>query len=114
MPIEVEVDLYSGRPNPRFTLPDVAEFERRLAGSPPPDAGTGQVRDGLGYRGLRVSGTSVGEVLVSGGVIEVRDAAGRVTRRADPGRSLERWLIGAAAGQVPPGDLDIVRDNLTH
>ena len=114
MPIEVEVDLYSGRPNPRFTLADAAEFKRRLAGLPPPHTGTGQIRDGLGYRGLRITVSSVGEVVVSGGVVEIRDATGRVIRRADPGRSMERWLIGAAAGQVPPGDLDIVREDLTH
>jgi len=114
MSVEVEVDLYSGRPNPRFNLPDAAEFERLLTGLPPASAGTDQVRDGLGYRGLRVTGTSIGEVFISGGVVEIRDAVGGVTRRTDPGRSLERWLVNAASGQVPPGELDIIQDDLTH
>jgi len=113
MSIEVEIDLYSGRPNPRFTLPASAEFQRRLAALP---AGMCQVREGLGYRGLRVAGTGIGsnEVVVSGGCVEIRDAAGGVTHRADPGRTFERWLVEAGSGQVPPGDLDIVRDNLAH
>jgi len=114
MSVEVEVDLYSGRPNPRFNLPVAAEFERRLTGLPPATAGTDQVRDGLGYRGLRITGASIGEVFVSGGVVEIRDPIGGVTRRTDPGRSLERWLVKAASGQIPSGELDVVRDDLTH
>jgi hypothetical protein len=116
MPIEVEIDLYSGRPNPSFTLPDAAEFRRRLAGLPPLPPAAGQVRDGLGYRGVRVTGAGIGatEVVVSGGIVEIRDAAGGVTRCADPGRAFERWLVEAGSGQVPPGDLDVIRDDLAH
>jgi hypothetical protein len=113
MSIEIQIDLYSGRPNPRFTLPASAEFQRRLAALPPD---TCKVREGLGYRGLRVTGTSIGpaEVVVSGGCVEIWDAAGSVTHRADPGRAFERWLVDAGSAQVAPSDLDIVREDLVH
>ena len=118
MPIEVEVDLYSGRPNPRFALAPAtaAELERRLAGLPPPDAGAAGPRDGLGYRGLRVTGrdASFAEVVVSAGVVEVRDRAGNVHRRADPGRELERWLAEAGSGRLQQDALDAVRQDLAR
>jgi hypothetical protein len=118
VPIEIEVDLYSGRPNPRFALSAAASagFERRLGALPPLPADAGGIRDGLGYRGLRVTGLSGGfaKVVVSAGVVEIHDAAGGVTRRADPGRALERWLAEAGSGQLPAADLDAVRDDLAR
>jgi hypothetical protein len=112
---EVEVDLYSGRPNPRFALDAAsgAELERRLAALPPLTGGTSP-RDGLGYRGLRVTGGGVTfvEVRVSAGVAEVRDGRGAVHRRADPGRGLERWLVELAARRLAPGEVDFLRGDL--
>jgi hypothetical protein len=118
MPVDVEIDLYSGRPNPGFGLTDEAanEFQRRLNGLPPLASDGGTVRDAIGYRGVRVAGHGSGfaHVVVSGGVVEIHDAAGQVTRRADPNRALERWLVEAGSGHVPPDDLAIARDDLTH
>jgi hypothetical protein len=98
MPIEVEVDIYSGRPNPRVALPPatVAELRRRFDALPLAAAGAAGPRKGLGYRGLRITGDAVpggGEIVVS---------AGSVTRRADPDRGLERWLVEAMVGAAPP------------
>ena len=118
MPIEVEVDAYSGRPNPRFTLPlaAAAELRQRLAGLPPAAAGAGRPRDGIGYRGLRIVGDvapDAAEVVVSAGIVEIHDRA-VVTRRADPGRDLERWLVERAVGQLPAAELEALRQDLAR
>jgi hypothetical protein len=106
MPVEIEVDLYSGRPNPRVTLTPAAEaaLRQRLAGLPVAPAGTAGPQDGLGYRGLRIVGyAGISEIIVSAGVVELRDQAGRLALHEDPGRGLERWLIKeAVAGAVSP------------
>ena len=79
MPAEIEVDLYSGAPNPRFLLSeaDTAELRRRLADLPPLQPDTGRVRDGLGYRGVQVVlPDGSGDAVVSGGVVEIRGGSG--------------------------------------
>ncbi|MFJ9696509.1 hypothetical protein [Kitasatospora sp. NPDC101183] len=98
----VEVDLYSGRPNPRFSLEAgaAAELARRL-GALAADGGGGRPYDGLGYRGLRVLGGAE-EVLLSGGVVTVRGPGGSARRLRDPGRELERWLLDRGAGELDP------------
>ncbi|KMO29930.1 hypothetical protein VQ02_28910 [Methylobacterium variabile] len=116
MPVDVEVDLYSGRPNPRFPLSPAAaaELERRLDALPPAAAGAA-TRDGLGYRGLRVApGGRFADVFVSAGVVELRDRAGRTLSRADPGRRLERWLIEDGAGHLPADEARMLRDDLAR
>ena len=85
----VEVDLFSGRPNPRFVLD--AEATRVLSGlvRALPVGGDRQPADaGLGFRGFRVFlGPSV--LLVRGPVVldETSSAA-----RHDGERQVERWL----------------------
>ena len=111
---EVEVEMYSGRPNPRFVLsgPDTRELQQRLQALPPaPEAAA--PRDDLGYRGLRITGPTApgAEVVVSAGTVEVRDATGK-RRLADPGRLLERWLIAAASTRLQQGELDAVLQDL--
>lgn len=113
---EVEVELYSGRPNPRFVLsaPDAAEFRRRLDALPLARDAAGP-RDGLGYRGLRVTGPDAPgvEVVVSAGTVEVSSGGG-ARRLADPGRQLERWLVKAAATQLQQGELNVLLQDLEH
>ncbi|GHG78827.1 hypothetical protein GCM10018779_59160 [Streptomyces griseocarneus] len=85
----VEVDLFSGRPNPRWRLgPRAAEEFRTLtAGLPPAGPVARPPSPGLGYRGFTVTDADR--------VIHV--FAGRVTEgttsRTDPDRSLEHWLL---------------------
>ncbi|GAA0433052.1 hypothetical protein [Streptomyces luteireticuli] len=85
----VELDLFSGRPNPRWRLaPGAAEEFRALtAGLPPAGPAARTPSPGLGYRGFTVRDADR--------VVHV--FAGRVTEgdasRTDPGRSLERWLL---------------------
>jgi hypothetical protein len=110
---DVEVELYSGRPNPRFTLSpaNAAELQRRLDQLPPAGAG-GSMPDGLGYRGVRVNEGAT-EVVVSAGMVEIHDGQG-VKRKLDQGRKLEGWLIEAVGSQMQQTELDYIRNELRH
>jgi hypothetical protein len=102
MTVFVTLDIFSGRPNPRWplaaaaakTLDDrLARLERQVAkGEEPP---------GLGYRGLLVE-------FADGPRIEMplRVYRGCVLRGIacfpDPGRALERWLLETGKDAIPP------------
>lgn len=104
--MQVELDIYSGQPNPRWALDATqsAELARRLAALPPSAAGS--LPDGLGYRGLRVAPhdpAAPGErIEINAGVVQVTRVDGSVRRCADPGRTLERWLIETGRGHIDP------------
>jgi hypothetical protein len=115
---EVEVDLYSGRPNPRFSLDAETEAEllRRLTALSP-SGSRAVLREGLGYRGLRIAGQAAApfsQIVVSAGVVVLYDRAGGERQFADPGRILERWLIEHSATHLAPGELDMLRQDLAH
>ena len=112
--MDVEVDLYSGRPNPRARLdPAVAAELVRRIGTLSAAGGAGAPREGLGYRGLRIEGDpSFAEIFVSGGQVLVREHAGRERRLADPGRALERWLADAVGPALDPDVAAVMRNGL--
>jgi hypothetical protein len=111
-----ELDLYSGRPNPSWTLtmPERAELERRLVGMPA-RAGAARLDDdgGLGYRGItvRASGRDGFELVVRRTEAVVRRGA-REQILADEARMLERWLLGTARGRVDDSALEYVERTL--
>ncbi|MFC0107423.1 hypothetical protein [Kibdelosporangium aridum] len=110
--MDVQIDVFSGRPNPTVRLGPAAEFVQRLAGLRP---SAGRPREGLGYRGLYVlpdPDSPFTEVFVSGGVVLVRDRDGHEQLLADPGRELERWLIDAISSEVDPNLLASLHDDL--
>jgi hypothetical protein len=116
--VDVEVDLYSGRPNPRFRLPPEMEDElvRRVDALP---AATGAIRpaEGLGYRGLRVDARTwspPAEVVVSAGTVTVRDARGDVRLLLDRDRDLERWLIDAGSTELDADLVTMLRAELSR
>jgi hypothetical protein len=105
MAYQVEMDVYSGVPNPVWNL-SAAEAEeflgrfRALA----PRAGAQRRAEALGYRGMivkpvgeRIEGWE--EITVGFGSIAAREG---VTAKyfTDPGRALEKWLLQSAKGQV--------------
>jgi hypothetical protein len=117
--MDVEIDLYSGRPNPRFRLDPVAAAEliRRLAALRP-SSGHARPRERLGYCGLRIepeaTGSPFAEAVISGGVVLVRDHNGRERLLDDPRRDLERRLIEAGASEVDPDVVTLLRHDLAQ
>lgn len=97
--VEVTVLLYSGRPNPTFTLTaEQAERVRQLVAAAQPDSRGGSVLPSiLGYNGLLVRGGAAGgqDLAVYGGRIEVQDREGK--RIVSDGGALESFLLEAAA-----------------
>lgn len=112
--MRVQADLFSGRPNPEWA-PDDAEsaaFARLFAGLVPAP-GPPCPDEGLGYRGLVVTETErwmegCGEVRVQRGHVTARCADG-THWYLDPGRALERWLVGSAAGRLDAPVLQVLR-----
>ncbi|MEI5102716.1 hypothetical protein RB200_34630 [Streptomyces sp. PmtG] len=114
--MDVEIDLYSGRHNPVFGLaPDAGqELMRRIAALPPAPAGATPPQ-GLGYRGLRITGgpaVGVRDIVVSGGVVVVRDRDGAERVLQDTGRALERSLVDLAAAHLDPAEMSVLRREL--
>jgi hypothetical protein len=115
--LEIELDAFSGRPNPRWELTgaQAAEFLKYLSALRPSQGGhfTG---DGLGYRGFIVRARS-GRVegydelrLYRGTVFAQR--GDQVDTLSDPDRSLERWLLGSARGQVDEAALQYIQSEI--
>ncbi|WP_016700550.1 hypothetical protein [Actinoalloteichus spitiensis] len=136
--MDVEVCLYSGRPNPVFRLHGVEreEASRRLGAlvavpdrSVPPG--------GLGYQGFRlrptstdgssdagpsevgdagdqptVTGSSIMEYAIGGGLVVARGADGGVRVSLDPGRALERWLADRSTRALTEQEIRLVEGSL--
>ena len=114
----VELDVFSGRPNPAWglTAGQAAQFAGLLAALPeaPAAAPPGQ----LGYRGFIVQLTdpatqAATTVQVYGGTVWVT-AGADTAQRADQGRALERWLLATAGpSQVDAEVLAMIENELT-
>ncbi|HEX5719943.1 MAG TPA: hypothetical protein VF179_27560 [Thermoanaerobaculia bacterium] len=95
--VQVTVLLYSGRPNPTFTL--TAEQAERVtqllaAAQPDPDFRGGSVLPSiLGYNGLLVRGGAQ-DLAVYGGRVEIQGREGK--RIVSDGGALESFLLEAA------------------
>lgn len=102
--MRVELDIFSGRPNPEWTLTaaEAAELKTmtsslQVAAAPP------RPFDGLGYRGIVVRDP----VDAGWSLIAFRDTVRILTLegsevRSDPDARIERWLLGAAGDAVDP------------
>ncbi|WP_410657963.1 hypothetical protein [Amycolatopsis sp. lyj-112] len=98
--VTVELDIFSGVPNPAWTLrqAQAAEFQRKLEALP--QASGGQIANNLGYRGF-VTRTSAIAALVQNGTVQVTQD-GETRYRTDSGRELERWLLQSGKPFVDP------------
>ena len=112
--MRVEVDLFSGRPNPAWTLDadEAREVGALLAALAPADVRAPR-EDLLGYRGVLVSGVEswmdgCGDLRVARGAAAA-DCFGRARTYADPGRALERRLLESARARVPAYLFAIIR-----
>ena len=102
---DVELDIFSGRPNPTWTLTDaqtasLLEMVDGLAQTES-DARSGN----LGYRGMivRLRGAKVREIVVHAGVAAVNGG-----RYADADRHVERWLLETGRPFLDASIYDIV------
>ena len=111
----VEADLYSGRPNPAWSLTpeEVSRLVGRIEELAPTDAAEPPGR--LGYRGLRFRLSAQGREIASGesfdGHLRVRDSAG-LRHLADPGGEVERWLLATGQGKIEPRVYETLRDEV--
>src|SRR5258708_6876659 len=95
MPIEVELDVFSGRPNPRWVLSSSQEIEWTIRLDSLPNAANRDLPElpGLGYRGFVVKATD--QTKVYGGLVKINDELYR-----DHGRYLEKWLLSTSGSSV--------------
>src|SRR5438874_2336385 len=102
--MHVELDVFSGRQNPNWSLSpaQASEFRERIGRLPSREAHSQQRLPGLGYRGARIEIEPEDQipfksVHIYGGKVV---AIGRhKLRLADPNRSLERWVLSTGADQ---------------
>jgi hypothetical protein len=89
--VEVELDIFSGLPNPTWTLAgaEADQFAERLAALPRAPARPWQ--DKLGYRGFVVQ-LAQGTARIQAGTVHI-SARGTSVYAHDLHRELERWLL---------------------
>jgi hypothetical protein len=108
----VTLDVYSGRPNPTWSLSEAmtAELLRRLQALEASKVDAPEF-DGLGYRAVRAElqdqAKSVAVVSASRGLVTL-EQAGQRFRYADSGRQFELWLVNTGTGHVSPDALRYV------
>jgi hypothetical protein len=100
--VEVELDIFSGMPNPAWVLDDdqAARFQTLLSAAS--KASRGELAGNLGYRGFIVTlkqGVTVQSVRVQNGTVHVFNG-GTALRFKDEDRQLEQWLLNAAKPHV--------------
>ena len=92
---EVELDIFSGMPNPNWVLTNVEadSFVKQLAALPLTSAG--KLSGNLGYRGFIVhcaEGADMQMIHIQNGTVHISRAEVNVYSY-DEGRELERWLL---------------------
>jgi hypothetical protein len=95
-PMKVELDAFSGRPNPTWDLSsqEAAELEKRLVHLHPVEWDAPE--PGLGYRGFLLS-SPARQIRVYQGLLTVVE--GGVTRRYTDANRIELWLAEQAKGR---------------
>ena len=93
---ETELDIFSGVPNPTWSLTDAEadRFLQRLAAAPP--GPVTELSGNLGYRGLIVQvthGADTQVIHIQNDAIHISKGATKTYAR-DGNRELERWLLG--------------------
>ena len=99
---EVELDIFSGMPNPTWSLTDEEEdsFVKRLAALAP--SSSSQLSGNLGYRGFIVQcmqGDNLQLIRIQKGTVQISEGAIEVYA-SDKNRELERWLLNTGKPHV--------------
>lgn len=96
--MQVELDVFSGRPNPQWALTSQeADQFIKLLQALPQHQGEASTPEGLGYRGLIV--TQPGETIDGYSQISIANSIvtvehnGELEQLADKDRALEQWLF---------------------
>jgi len=108
--LHVTLGIYSGRPDPTWTLSsaEAAAVERAIealpqtAGTPP--------EGGLGYHGFTVVGG--GRTLTAYQGVVSAGGSGPQVLRSDPGRTVERLLLELGRAQLTPAEIAEVERSL--
>ena len=115
--VTVTLGIYSGRPDPSWTLTDVqvAALVGQLAGLP--DAVGSAPQGGLGYHGFSIVVQRPGQpdqahVAFRGAVTSPGDAPG--TYRADPQRAVESVLLETGRPHLTAAEIAVVEADLTR
>ena len=92
---EVELDIFSGMPNPTWILTDaeVDSFVKRLAALRP--SSSSELSGNLGYRGFIVQciqGSKMQVIRIQKGTVQISEGESNVYA-SDKDRELERWLL---------------------
>jgi hypothetical protein len=111
--VEVELDIFSGMPNPTWVLTEAEadSFARRLAQLP--ESAAGELPGHLGYRGFIVrvtEGARTQEVRIWAGAVHVSNGA--AIRAADQDRKLERWLLHSGRSHLSDELVEAVERDL--
>lgn len=108
---EVELDIFSGRPNPTWKLSgeETSQLLGLLGNLQSTEAR--RPEPGLGYRGFVVSFRD-STVRIYGGTVE-RSVGGSSESFADEDRALERWLLKASGSRLSPDLYEIVARELS-
>lgn len=115
--MRVEIDIYSGRPNPvlELTAAQATEFMARLGRLPGgPESGGSE---NLGYRGLIVSADElegVSRVEIRSGVVRVERTDGTSRSYLDEGRALELWTVEQSREGLPSDFVSAVMDAIAR
>lgn len=107
---EVELDLFSGMPNPTWTLTkaEADSLMKQLAALPPSSAG--QLSGNLGYRGFIVQcaqGANTQVIHIQNGTVHISKGVKNIYAQ-DKDRELERWLLNTARPHLKNEVLQIV------
>jgi hypothetical protein len=111
---EVELDVFSGMPNPTWVLTeaDSEGLARRLARLP--RVAVCELSGRLGYRGLVVTvvdGPGTRRLRVHAGCVQIAERRA-ISHARDEGRELERWLISTGRPRLPERVVEIVEREL--
>jgi len=98
---KVELDIFSGVPNPTWmlTFPEASDLTSRISRLDPTEE-KGQRPENLGYRGFIVqtiaaSSATVQTIRAYHGIVEVVDST-KTAYYLDPQRQIELWLLATA------------------
>jgi hypothetical protein len=100
----VTMDVYSGRPNPEWSLSSeqITELKKRLAALSTIAAADAKISDDLGYRAMHIvlkDANGDSEIAVSRGLV-LQKTGSSMKRHVDEQRKLELWLVNTGEGKL--------------